>query len=67
MAVVKSRGHYQAAFAEFFDVSRMLAIDTPGWMTTHLDRLPYRNVPRPLYPMDPSTTWSPAIDFVKAA
>ncbi len=67
MAVVKSRGHYQAAFSEFFDPARMLAFDTPGWMTPHLERLPYRNIRRPLFPMDPDTAWTPAVDFVKTS
>lgn len=67
LVVVKSRGHYQASFSEFFTRDRMVEIDAPGWTTPHLELLPYANVPRPLYPMDPDTTWTPQFDHVSGA
>lgn len=66
--VVKSRGHYQAAFSEFFARSDMLEIDTPGWCTPHLERLPYRNTNiAALFPTNPDVVWSGAIDYLKRA
>jgi microcystin degradation protein MlrC len=63
--IVKSRGHYQASFAEFFDRSHMREIDTPGWMSPKLERLSYSNIPRPLFPMDQDTTWNGDLTYVK--
>ena len=56
--VVKSRGHYQASFGEYFPRERMHDVDAPGFMTPVLSRLPYRRLNWPLYPMDPDTTWN---------
>ncbi|HEX5128718.1 MAG TPA: M81 family metallopeptidase, partial [Usitatibacter sp.] len=55
--VVKSRGHFRAAFGEFFRDDQILEIDAPGLATQNLRNLPYRNVPRPIYPLDPDTPW----------
>lgn len=56
--VVKSRGHYQTSFAEYFPRDRMHDVDAPGFMTPVLSRLPYRRLNRPLFPMDPETPWT---------
>jgi microcystin degradation protein MlrC len=63
--VVKSRGHYQASFSEFFTRERMIELDLPGWQTPRLERLPYQHIPRPLYPLDPQTQWLPALTYRK--
>jgi microcystin degradation protein MlrC len=63
--VVKSRGHYQAAFSEVFDHKDMVPIDTPGWCTPHLQRLPYINSPDTCYPANPSVTWNQQVLFEK--
>jgi microcystin degradation protein MlrC len=63
--VVKSRGHYQAAFAEFFDHKDMIPIDTPGWCTPHLERLPYVNSPRTCYPANNAAVWNNNLLFEK--
>lgn len=55
--VVKSRGHFRAGFAEFFDDARIVEVDAPGLASPVLARLPYRNLPRPLFPLDPDTQW----------
>ena len=57
--VVKSRGHFRAAFADFAPEGRILEVDCPGLTTPNLKTLPWRYLPRPMYPMDESTTWSP--------
>jgi microcystin degradation protein MlrC len=57
--VVKSRGHFRAAFDVFFTDDRIIEVDVPGLTTPILTRVPYRNVPRPIYPLDPETRWVP--------
>jgi hypothetical protein len=32
-------------------------VDVPGLTTPILSRVPYRNVPRPIYPLDPEMSW----------
>jgi microcystin degradation protein MlrC len=55
--VVKSRGHFRAAFDIFFTDERIVEVDAPGLTTPILTRVPYRNVPRPIYPLDPEMAW----------
>jgi microcystin degradation protein MlrC len=55
--VVKSRGHFRAGFSEFYDDARVLDVDAPGLSTPVLARLPYRNLPRPIFPIDTDTHW----------
>jgi microcystin degradation protein MlrC len=33
---------------------------TPGFAYQSIEKLPYKNVRRPIYPLDPNMTWSPA-------
>ena len=56
--IVKSRGHFRAAFDVFFPDDRIVEVDVPGLTTPILTRVPYRNVPRPIYPLDPDMRWS---------
>lgn len=55
--IVKSRGHFRAAFDLFFSDDRIIEVDVPGLTTPILSRVPYRNVPRPIFPLDPDMTW----------
>ena len=55
--VVKSRGHFRAAFDQVFRPDQIVEVDAPGLVTPVLDRVPFRNVPRPIYPLDPDMTW----------
>ena len=57
--VVKSRGHFRAAFDDFAPPGRILEVDCPGLTTPNLKSLPWRHLPRPMYPIDDHTTWSP--------
>jgi microcystin degradation protein MlrC len=57
--VVKSRGHFRAAVDEVFDDDRIVEVDVPGLTTPVLSRVPFARVPRPIYPLDPETTWPP--------
>jgi microcystin degradation protein MlrC len=57
--VVKSRGHFRAGFDERFTPDRILEVDVPGLTTVMLDRVPWRAVPRPIWPLDPEMDWAP--------
>lgn len=57
--VVKSRGHFRAGFDEVFTPDRILEVDVPGLTTVVLDRVPWRQVPRPIWPLDPEMSWAP--------
>jgi microcystin degradation protein MlrC len=56
--IVKSRGHFRAAFDLLFPDDRIIEVDVPGLTTPILTRIDYRNVPRPIFPLDPDMTWS---------
>lgn len=55
--VVKSRGHFRAAFAGFADDDRILEVDCPGLTTPNLATLPWTRLPRPAYPIDTDAPW----------
>jgi len=57
--VVKSRGHFRAGFDHLFPRERILEIDVPGLTSPNLANFPWKHLPRPVYPMDPETTWEP--------
>ncbi len=57
--VVKSRGHFRAAFDEFAPPERILEVDCPGLTTPNLKTLPWTRMPRPIFPIDEHATWSP--------
>ncbi|MEO5734311.1 MAG: M81 family metallopeptidase [Rubrivivax sp.] len=56
--IVKSRGHFRAAFDLHFSDEHIVEVDAPGLTTPVLSRVPYRDVPRPIYPLDPDMEWS---------
>lgn len=57
--VVKSRGHFRAGFAHLFPPERIHEIDVPGLTSPNLANFDWRHLPRPVYPLDPETAWSP--------
>ena len=57
--VVKSRGHFRAGFDEAFTQECILEVDVPGLTTVVLNRVPWRQVPRPIWPLDPAMEWAP--------
>lgn len=58
--VVKSRGHFRAAFSDFALPERILEVDCPGLTTPNLATLPWTRMPRPVYPLDTEADWKPA-------
>lgn len=55
--VVKSRGHFRAAFEGFAPPERVIEVDCPGLTTPNLRSLPWRHLPRPVYPIDEDAVW----------
>ncbi len=55
--VVKSSVHFRAAFAPV--AAAILDVDTPGIANPDLSRFPFRNVRRPVWPLDPDATYEP--------
>jgi microcystin degradation protein MlrC len=55
--VVEGRGHFRAAFDGFAPPERIVEVDGRGLTTPNRESL--QRVPRPIFPLDPDTTWSP--------
>jgi microcystin degradation protein MlrC len=53
IVVVKSPNGFRAAYEPI--AKAMFIVDTPGVSTANLRTLPFRRVPRPIYPLDPET------------
>jgi len=47
---LKSMQHFRAAFEPI--AGKVIVCDSGALCTTFYDRLPYQNVPRPIYPLD---------------
>ena len=65
--IIKSRGHFRAAFDEFFPDERIIEVDVPGLTTPVLRNVPYRHIPRPIYPLDDDWGWEVGEPTVFAA
>jgi microcystin degradation protein MlrC len=57
VVIVKSRGHYRAGFDVFFPDDRIVDVDSPGLTTPNLRNVPFKRLPRPVWPLDPQTVW----------
>lgn len=55
--VVKSRGHFRAAFDTFFSNDRIVEVDVPGLTTPVLGNVAWERMPRPVFPLDPDMDW----------
>lgn len=51
IVVVKSAVHFRSGFGPI--AAEIIEVDTPGLNTLHYERLPYRILPRPVWPIDP--------------
>jgi len=56
--VVKSRGHFRAGFAPYFDDAHTVEIDVPGLTSPVLANFNFDRLPRPVYSLDENTTWA---------
>ena len=50
MLVLKSAAHYRAAFDPI--AVETIEVDAPGITSPRLERYPYKNIRRPIYPLD---------------
>lgn len=57
--VVKSRGHFRGGFDEFFKPEQIYEVDCPGLTSPVLANFKWSKLPRPVYPLDEATTWTP--------
>jgi len=53
IVVVKSPNGFRAAYEPI--AKGIFLVDTPGVSTANFARLPFKKVPRPIYPLDPNT------------
>jgi len=53
IVVVKSPNGFRAAYEPI--AKKIFVVDTPGVSTANLRQLPFKRVPRPIYPLDPDT------------
>ena len=56
--VVKSRGHFRAGFNEFFGPDQVIEVDAPGLTSPILSRFDFKNLPRPVFPVDQEVDWA---------
>lgn len=57
--VVKSRGHFRSGFLPWFPPERVFEVDTDGLTSPVLERRQWHHLPRPSFPLDADTTWTP--------
>jgi microcystin degradation protein MlrC len=59
--VVKSRGHFRGGFDEFFSPERVIEVDTPGLTSPVIERLEFKGLSRPVFPLDRDAQWTPRV------
>jgi microcystin degradation protein MlrC len=59
VVVVKSRGHFRGGFDEFFNTGQIYEVDCPGLTSPILANFTWTRLPRPVYPLDEETSWTP--------
>ncbi len=57
--VLKSAAHFRAAFEPI--ATEVIEVDAPGISSPNLSSFDYRRLRRPIYPLDPDTTWPPSV------
>ncbi len=55
--VVKSRGHFRGGYDEYVVGDQIIEVDAPGLTSPVLSRYPWKNLPRPVIPLDDGVTW----------
>jgi microcystin degradation protein MlrC len=54
---LKGKGHFRAAFEPI--AREVILVEGPGITGADLTRLPFRQISRPIWPLDPEATWQP--------
>jgi microcystin degradation protein MlrC len=52
---LKGKGHFRAAFEPI--ASQVILVEGPGITGSDLSRLPFKSIRRPIWPIDPETTY----------
>ncbi len=55
--VVKSHGRFRGGFDEVFGPAQVVVVDVPGLTSPVLSRFAWKNLPRPVLPLDAEVTW----------
>ncbi|GGF37517.1 microcystinase C [Aliidongia dinghuensis] len=63
--VLKSRGHFRAAFDEFFTPEQIVEVDAPGLTSPLLSRFDFKKLPRPVVPLDRIDDWTPNVRLLQ--
>ena len=61
VVVVKSRGHFRGGFDELFKSDQIFEVDCPGLTSPLLENFTWTKLPRPVYPLDEETSWTPPV------
>jgi microcystin degradation protein MlrC len=56
---VKSRGHFRAGFDEWYPDNAIIEVDAAGLTSPLLERFSWKALPRPVWPLDRNTDWTP--------
>lgn len=67
VVVVKSRGHFRAGFAHLFTPQQVVEVGAPGVAAAVLDDIAFRNLPRPVFPLDDVEAWEPTVTLHRGA
>ncbi len=57
--VVKSRGHFRAGIDEWYGDDKIIEVDAAGLTSPILERFQWKRLPRPVWPLDRHTQWTP--------
>ncbi len=49
----------RAGFSKYFKPEQIIEADVPGLTSPNLDSFDFRDVRRPLFPLDRDATWTP--------
>ncbi len=58
IVVVKSHIQFRAGYDEI--AREIILLDSPGMSSDHLETLPFRRIPRPMFPFDRELEFDPA-------
>jgi microcystin degradation protein MlrC len=56
IVVVKSHIQFRAGYEDL--ATKIILLDSPGMSSDHIAGLPWQKIPRPIFPLDPETTFS---------
>jgi microcystin degradation protein MlrC len=55
--VLKSAAHFRAAYEPI--ATKVIEVEAPGISSPNLHNFAYERLRRPVYPLDPDTSWTP--------